>query len=527
MKKRNFYLCCVVLFMVHLALLTVYGANKQGYHEDEYYSFFSSTGRAAIGPRSSYDVRTGYEMQRQFMVREGERFQYAEVIKNQEQDVHPPLYYLALNTVMSLLPEHFYKWFGLALNMFCSCVTLGGILFLLGGLGKRESCAPAVLLGGLVYAVAPSTVSNVMFIRMYAMSAMWTVLYACVIIALIRHGEWSRKRFAACTAAGAALCWLAFMTHYFCLLVPFFLTLAYCIAALWRRRGILRMLVYGLCMCAAVGFAVYCYPASLQHIFHGYRGDAAIATLLNGSFRELCAMFLPVLNQNVYAGTMWVVLLLSVAALVLLTVREGKEGADRTSLGCAAILYLASLASVCFLMKTSLFLGESSCRYFYPVLALLLPLQVYLWYRAVAVLAAGKRWGGLVCGIAALLACLPFLAGHVQHRVLFLYPEEAEKKEVSFRYGQEYPLIVVYSREAAYRSWYMADQIWPYQYVIYSDLEHMLTLPEDPLLTQAEGFVVYMDAPAETLEPLVERNPHVEGYTLLREDRFFWVYLVE
>lgn len=73
----------------------------------------------------------------------------------------------------------------------------------------------------------------------------------------------------------------------------------------------------------------------------------------------------------------------------------------------------------------------------------------------------------------------------------------------------------------------MADQIWPYQYVIYSDLEHMLELPEDPLLTQAEGFVVYMDAPAETLEPLVERNPHVEGYSLLREDRFFWVYLVE
>ena len=55
----------------------------------------------------------------------------------------------------------------------------------------------------------------------------------------------------------------------------------------------------------------------------------------------------------------------------------------------------------------------------------------------------------------------------------------------------------------------------------------MLKLPEDPLLTQAQGFVVYMDAPVETLDPLVERNPFVEGYTLLRQDRFFWVYLVE
>lgn len=527
MKRKYFYLCCVALFLIHLAVLTVYGINKQGYHEDEYYSFFSSTGRAAVEPRSAYDVRTGYEMQRQFMVREGERFQYGEVIRNQEQDVHPPLYYLALNTVMSLMPEHFYKWFGLALNMFCSCVTLGGILFLLRGLGEGKSCDLAVLLAGLAYAVAPSTVSNVMFIRMYAMSAMWTVLYACVIVALMRHGEWDRKRFAACTAAGAALCWLAFMTHYFCLLVPFFLTLAYGIVALWRRKGILRMLMYGLCMCAAVGLAVYCYPASLQHIFHGYRGDAAIGSLINGSFRELCAMFLPVLNQNVYAGAMWIVLGLSAAALVWLTVRGGGERIERAPLCCAALLYLAALASVAFLVKTSLFLGDTSCRYFYPVLALLLPLQVYLWYRAAAALSAGIKWGGVVCALAALLACLPFLAGHLQHKVLFLYPEESEKKELSLRYGQEYPLIVVYSRETPYRSWYMADQIWPYQYVIYSDLEHMLKLPEDPLLTQAQGFVVYMDAPVETLDPLVERNPFVEGYTLLRQDRFFWVYLVE
>lgn len=178
-------------------------------------------------------------------------------------------------------------------------------------------------------------------------------------------------------------------------------------------------------------------------------------------------------------------------------------------------------------MKTSLFLGDSSCRYFYPVLALLLPLQVYLWCRAAAKLAAGRKPYRLLCGAAALLACVPFLAGHLQQKVLFLYPEETDKKELAVSYGAKYPLIVVYSREAVHRSWYMADQVWPFQYVIYSDYAHMLELPEDPLLTQADGFVVYMDAPAETLDALVDRNPNVNGYTLLREDAFFHVYLVE
>lgn len=520
--EKNFYRCCVALLLIHLVVLTAYGIGKQGYHEDEYYSFWSSTGKVALNPRSAYDVRTGYEMQRQFMVREGERFCFAEVIQNQVDDVHPPLYYLALNVIMSLLPEHFYKWFGLGLNMLCSCVTLGGVLSLLHGMGKRQDWA--VLTAGLVYAMAPSTVSNVMFIRMYAMSAMWTVLYACLVVRMIRDRECGRKRFAVYTAAGAALCWLAFLTHYFCLLVPFFLTLTYCVWTLFRRKGILRMLVYGLCMCAAIGAAVWCYPASLYHIFHGYRGEAAISVLINGSFWEMCGMFLPVLNRNVFAGAMWVVLPLSVAALAFLF---WKRSGELTALGCGAILFLSCLAAMGFLMKTSLFLGDNSCRYFYPVLALLLPLQAYLWCRAAAELTAGKRGRGLLCAASALLACIPFLAGHLQQRVLFLYPEEAQKKELAESYGAEYPLIVVYSQDKPYRSWYMADLVWPFQYVIYSDYAHMLELPEDPLLTQAAGFVVYMDAPAETLDALVERNPYAGGYTLLREDSFYYVYLVE
>lgn len=524
MKKQYFYRCCIVLMLVHILVLGIYGVQKQGFHEDEYYSFWSSTGHVTLNPRSAYDVRTGYEIQRQFMVRTGERFRWAEVIQNQADDVHPPLYYLALNVIMSLFPEHFYKWFGLGLNMICSCVTLGGLLALLYGLGSGKSHPWAALAAGLAYAIAPSTVSNGMFIRMYAMSAMWTVLYACLLVRMTRREECGRKRFAAYTAAGAALCFLAFLTHYFCLLVPFFLTLAYCVRALFRRKGILRMTIFGVAMCAAIGGAVGLYPASLKHIFYGYRGTAALTVLVDGSFREMCSIFLPVLNENVFVGMMWPLLLLTAAAFIVLLLPRER---DKPELLHMAVLFLSCLAACCFLIKTSLFLGASSCRYFYPVLALFLPLQVYLIFRAVSELTQGRKWQRPACAAAAFLLCIPFLVGHMQGKVLFLYPEDAEKKETARRYGAEYPLIVVYAREEAYRSWYMANQVWPFQYVIYSDYGHMLELPEDPLLTSAQGFLVYMDAPAQTLDALVAVNPHVSGYTLLREDRFFHIYLVE
>lgn len=106
----------------------------------------------------------------------------------------------------------------------------------------------------------------------------------------------------------------------------FFLTLAYCISALFRRKGILRMFLYGLTMCAAIGAAVWLFPASLEHIFHGYRGEAALSVLVNGSFWEMCGIFLPVLNENVFAGMMWPLLLLSVAALAALLFQKSLTG---------------------------------------------------------------------------------------------------------------------------------------------------------------------------------------------------------
>lgn len=464
-------------------------------------------------------------MQRQFMVREGERFRFSEVIQNQEEDVHPPLYYLFLNIVMSLSPEHFYKWYGLILNMLFSCVTLVAILFMLYGLGNQKHNAWAALTAGIVYVLAPSVISNVMLARMYTLSGMWTVLYAFLIVRIVQKEECDRKQFAVYTAAGALLCFLAFLTHYFCLIVSFFLTLCYCIRSLLLRKRIGRMVLYGICMCGGIALAVCIYPASLEHIFHGYRGEDAISSLIGADFRELSRVFLNLLDGNVFSHMMWPVLLLSAAALLFLLSRKNR---DKRAVYCMAAMYISSIASICFLMKTSVFSGDASCRYFYPVLALFLPLQAYLLYRAAAELAQGKRGQRIVCMTAVLVICIPFLAGHVQKKVLFLYTEnEARKEDARYYAAKHYPLIVVYSKHTRYRSWYIADQVWPFEYVIYSDYDHMIELPENPLLTESEGFLVYMDAPEEALDALVAVNPHVSGYTLQSKDRFFNIYLLE
>lgn len=111
MTKKKFVLWMGLIAILHIVFVLYFGTQKQGFHEDEYYTYWSVSSDS-IGP-ANLTWHSGYELQSRFFVRPDTRFAYDMVIENQAEDVHPPLYYLALHTLMSLLPNSFYKWFGI------------------------------------------------------------------------------------------------------------------------------------------------------------------------------------------------------------------------------------------------------------------------------------------------------------------------------------------------------------------------------------------------------------------------------
>lgn len=137
--NKAYWLVLAAIICVHLLLIVVYGMQKEGYHEDEYYSFWSSSGEADLKPSGAYDWKSGSYLQQQFVVDQEEKFDFSAVIANQVQDVHPPLYYLCLNIVMSLLPGRFFKWFSIGLNTLFSVVSLLAVTFSFIGWRKKNT----------------------------------------------------------------------------------------------------------------------------------------------------------------------------------------------------------------------------------------------------------------------------------------------------------------------------------------------------------------------------------------------------
>lgn len=535
MSKKIYYFSCIGILTLHLILLAFYGTQKHGFYMDEYYSYFTSSGNLSPYPYSEpFQEVSGSDLQEQFQVTGGHRFDFGTVTQIQSNDVHPPLYYLTLNALMSFFPGRFSKWFGIALNSFYSLITCFAVMSLILRLdrGKYKYILSAV--AGLSYAVCPAIISCVMFTRMYAMSAMWTVIYANIFARLTINGsDMSRRQFSVLTFCGALVCYFSFLTHYFCLFPAFFLTLGYCIRSLLRRSGLARMLSYGGAMTAAVALAVLTYPASLSQIFTEYRGKGAISSFIRLGLLECVRIYEPIINKYFYAGLLGFILvgLIISAVMSAIILYRAKTGAGNITVIATAVAMVSCLITVYLLCRTSLFSDEFSCRFFYPVMALFIPLTVYCvckpWFtlnlraresngspkaRQIKILPPPPICRG-ICILVAAAALFPFFKGLAQENVLFLYKGKITNLNFA-RENTQYPAIILYNDESRYRAWFLANELWQYEKLIYIE-GNQEAYPESETLKNAQKAIVYISGPEDWLIKLTEQYPHLGSYTLV------------
>lgn len=423
-KKKLYIICFVIIWVVQMVAAFYFCTVKQGFHEDEYYTYYS-TART-----NGFYVEDGQWMSREtyrdeFVVLPGQQFQYGLVRQVQSWDVHPPVYYWVFHTVASLVPGVFSKWIGLSVNLFfhgINIVLLAYLSYLISNRNKALS-----LIVTLFYGLTPAAISGVVFIRMYEMLTMWVLICAILHVRAVQelnsdhtampneHNS-EERRLPDCDGERvgayirrlpvrgflipiAVVTYLGFLTQYYYFIFLFFIGAAFCIRLLWHDRNFWNCLSYGLSQLIAFALAYLTYSSFPGQMFHGQRGAQATENFFDlSNTTERLRFFLDLLDEYVFGKTLaWILLVIVLLAVTAYAIngrrkaaypRQRKHGMEETQQKAGDIrlsqceiqkqqgmkvdeawclLAFAVVGYFLAVSKTALLLGDTSNRYQLPV----------------------------------------------------------------------------------------------------------------------------------------------------------------
>ena len=247
-------------------------------------------------------------------------FSYEQVIRNQAEDVHPPLYYLLLHTAYSFHPGASSLWIGLGINLFFYLMNCALLYWLLVR-NTRSLLTPFV--GMLLYAFNPIVIKLLTLLRMYQMVSTFSFLFLFFGTEIVIHRKPMYPALLITTILGG-------LTHYYFYYAVLCMCLVFGVGLLVQKRFL--PFLYSV-VCVGLGtvlnFFVF-FPATRDHLFssaaNGSHGVYARESLSSGAFKtDTFRQFLDL----TYGGKLiyYLSLILGIALLVIvliLTIRKTK-----------------------------------------------------------------------------------------------------------------------------------------------------------------------------------------------------------
>lgn len=523
----------ILLLTVQLCAALWFCSQKQGYHYDEYYSYYSSNVTYGLTP-TDMEWKDTAEIRSEFMVMPDAGVDYGMVRLMQSWDVHPPLYYYVLHTVCGLSKGVFSKWQGLSVNLVfyvLSWLTLWGITKELTGNDKKKIFAVCALFG-----ISPAVFSGITFIRMYMMLTFECLLLLYVHIRAVMREKRSLTGF---YLPVFLLSFAGFHTHYYFAVFLFFMAAAVCLYLFFHRETRKTSFGYAAAVLSGMMISVAAYPACLSHIFRGYRGTEAQDAFFDMSnIYGRLSFFFGLTNEYTF-GNMLVVLLL---VMLLLGVtqkavqnmkRTASAGVDRQvdenrqppkvwSPYKRAVVLTTVVTTGYFLVvaKTALLNAEEAIRYEMPVYGLLVLLVVLLLDHLFAFFKNDKnqKQMDILFGCLIALTFAGEIAGLAQGKVCFLYPEDAQNTAWAQEHKDDM-VAYIYNPTNQWMIWDESEELMQYEQIYFVSAENE-TLDADAVLSTADGIYVYKmrgDAADEALDKMAEANGGFSEIKLIRE----------
>ena len=535
MKNKKLFLPGMIfLLIIQLCAALFFCTQKQGFHYDEYYSYYSSNVTQGLHP-TDMEWKDTEEIRSEFMALPGEGLAYGTVKLMQSWDVHPPLYYYVLRTVSVLTAGTFSKWQGLAVNLIffvLSWITLAMISKELTGNDRKKTAVICALFG-----FSPAIFSGITFIRMYMM-----LTFACLLILYVHVRAIVREKlsFRGFYLPVILLSFAGFQIHYYFAVFLFFMAAAVSLYLFFHKETRKISFLYAASVLLGMFLSVAAYSACVSHIFKGYRGTEAQDAFFDMSnIGQRLNFFFDLTNEYAFGG-MLVVLVLVMLLLGLTwkvknnmlsmkkaAVSDGDVNMARRSKTkwlpekqAMMLTVFVTMGYFLVVAKTALLNAEEAIRYEMPIYGLLILLVVLCLDRQASVFTSEKnrKWiQGAFLGLMG-LTLAGQIYGLMQGKVCFLYPQDAENVAWAKEHSDE-DVVYIYSPANQWMIWDESEELMQYEqiYFVNSTQEDVVS---DERLSRTDHVYVYKMRGEEAdavFEEIVEENGGFEEINLIRE----------
>jgi hypothetical protein len=416
---KKYIIILIGIFCLSMSIVIYYMNQKSGYHIDEIYSYGLSNNHFVPFLRFRNEWVNSSLYRHYITVQEAHQFRYDSVIHNQIRDVHPPLFYLILHTISSYFPNVFSKWIGLSLNI----VVHVGIFFSLKTIVNKLIKSKWMKLIALTfYLISLPAISNLLFIRMYGMLTLFSLLL------LLNSFSWIESRNFRWTFSipFILIIILGSLTHYYFFLYLFFVTLVGGIILFNKKEWILGILFW-ISSLIGLGISFGIFPAMLDHLFLSDRGidNSEMGFRFASLYR-----YLEIISEFFFGGYNWIYLLFLIISVgIFITLWKDKKQEARFYIQYQevffekhVILLIPTYATLLLISSVAPYEDERYIFYIAPMIAMsLLSLFDYGITKKI-----DQKFSILVISIGALLFTV---IGHIKFDPSFVYAEREKNNQ--------------------------------------------------------------------------------------------------
>ena len=523
-----FKIMLIITIVLQLAVALCFCMQKQGFHYDENYSYYSSNVTYGLNPPDG-DWLSGSTIAEEFCITPGMGFNFPLVAQMQSFDVHPPVYYFLLNIICSLSSGIFSKWQGLILNLIFFVISELLIIAIADKVGNKNKAITWFSLA--LFGFSPAIISGITFIRMYMLltsECMALILLHMNMLTDIKNSS-SLSRFVKYLIQIAVTVYIGFLTHYYFAVFAFFVAAFTTLYLFFSKNTRKTSYIYAITVIAGLLSAVLSYPASLRHIFRGYRGTEAMGAFFDmNNLSDRMGLFVGLIDDYVLNRTFYILLLIILLAYVQVRFMNKRVSPNL----CFGLSFITAVGYFAIVMKTALMNYEEAVRYEMPIYGLLIILIVVSLYSLIintSPVTEGNSRGGqvqrLLFGVILAITLVMQVKGLYDGKVLFLYPEEKSEKEFATEHKDDV-IIYVYDNDNKWKMWDNAHELEQYNRIYCIEMNHEGGIDNRELLEakHAYAYVMRYDAGKQLIHRFITDNPNLHTAVLIEERGFADIY---